>query len=97
MNYINEIQNLQQRIIELEKQNKNNIDYEKETSVNYNLDKVKQIIEEKNKKIEKNNYGSKFYLNKIKDEEMIIYLQAIYNCLQIMNNKINDLEKKINS
>lgn len=79
-----EIQNLKNELINLEK-NKNDI--------NRNLDIIKAEINSDEYRSYK--CDGSYIVTKNQDIDMLPQLQAIYNVLVSMNNKINDLEKKI--
>jgi hypothetical protein len=93
-----EIQQLQQRIIELEKQKKEQDEKHKKSS-SYNFQIIGNLISEKKKSIVRdikssNNsrcvYGYQW-------QEQITYLEAIYNILHDFNERLTILEDNQNS
>ena len=110
-----EIQQLQLRILELEKQKKKKEEEEilKKESLEHNfkiinneLNNKKTFIDNKRSYIEnKQSIINKSQIDKIMNDkdnkygayveiQIFTYLEAIYNILQILNNRISDLENK---
>jgi hypothetical protein len=103
--FAEEIQQLQLRILELEKQQKEKDESEQKTSIDYNfkvihdsLTKKKTLIEHRYKKqirierIEAHNPNSAF-LKDMYDHDGITHLEAIYNILQIIDERLKKLER----
>jgi|LauGreDrversion4_2_1035121.scaffolds.fasta_scaffold963475_2 hypothetical protein len=117
-----EIKQLQSRILELEKQKKEQETHEiaKKTSLQYNFDMLNDIIgnhkstiSNKLKRFEeglppmvrveprmKEEAYQSFYNNKhnkygvYKEQKILIPLEAIYHSLQLINDRLNKLEKQ---
>jgi len=89
-----EIQNLKNKLIDMEK---NKID------INRNLDIIQTGINgggyNRGSYEYSGSYGydGSYIVTKKQDIDMITQLQAIHNILVVMNNKINDLEKRTNT
>ena len=88
-----EIQLLQLRILELEKQKKEaeeclNI----KESIDYNFMIISDVLKNKKISIKNNKYTKSSTISKILDQELIRHLEAIYNILHILDNRISDLE-----
>lgn len=90
-----EIRQLQLRILELEKQQKEKDEIDKKTSIDHNFNVINDELE-KNKTFIKNNYYSKprsitagYYSKNIN-----IHLEAIYNILQILDQRLKKIEEK---
>jgi hypothetical protein len=96
-----EIQQLQLRILELEKQQKEKDESDQKTSIDHNfkvihdsLTKKKTLIDkqyhrEKNKRRDPNSIS----LKDMYDHDGITHLEAIYNILQIIDDRLKKLEK----
>jgi hypothetical protein len=95
MNSISEeMQQLQLRILELEKQKieKNNV--EKQTSIDYNFNVIHDVLIEKKTSILNNRYSKSVPLARYHDQQLILHLNAIYNILQIIDKRLQTLEEK---
>lgn len=103
----NEIETLKNKIINLENIKKELS--ERKTDTNKNFEILSKAINDRKKKVEANSHGETWIVEnfcertmidpivaKFIDKDMIDPLEAIYNILFIMNNKINELEHKIN-
>lgn len=91
-----EIQKLQLRIQELETQQKEKEELEKKTAVEHNLNVINDILIKKKErrwypKSELKSGGSK-----MRDEELVIRLEAIYNILQNFDGRLKKIEVKYN-
>ena len=80
-----EIQQLQLRILELEKQKKEKDENEKKTSMDYNLNVINVLLNEKKNAINNNRYSKSVPLARHYDKELVTHLEAIYNILQIVD------------
>jgi hypothetical protein len=92
----NEIQQLQLRILELEKQKKKKEEEEilKKESLEHNFQIINNELNKKQNSIKNNTYSKSVPLARFYDEELVRHLEATYNILQILNNRIKDLENK---
>ena len=85
-----EIQQLKLRILELEKQEKDEIH-----KVNYSSFKViNNLLTEKKNAIQRNRYSKSNPFAKYNDQETLTYLESIYNILQNVDERLKKLESK---
>jgi hypothetical protein len=89
-----EIQQLQLRILELEKQQKEKDETDKKTSLDHNFKVINDVVNEKKTAIKNNRYSKSVPLARYYDQELVTHLEAIYNILQILDNRLNKLEDK---
>jgi hypothetical protein len=89
-----EIQQLQLRILELEKQKKEKDESDKKTSIDHNFKVINDLLTEKKTVINNNRYSKSVPLAKYYDEELVTHLEAIYNILQIVDERLKKLEDK---
>jgi hypothetical protein len=87
-----EIQQLQLKLNELEKQKKEKEGNDKKKSIDYNFGVINNLLNEKKTKIANNNYSKSIPLAKYYDEQRVLYLDAIYNILQVFNERLDKLE-----
>jgi len=87
-----EIQQLQLRIVELEKQEKEKQQIEKQTSICRNFIIITDLLNEKKKNIQNNRYSKNIPLAKYYDEELVTQLEAIYNILRLFDTRLSKLE-----
>ena len=87
-----EIQQLQLRILELEKQQKEKDESDKKTSIEHNFKVINDVLTEKKTTINNNRYS--FPLARYYDQELVRHLEAIYNILQIVDDRLKKLEEK---
>jgi hypothetical protein len=92
--YTEEIDQLKLRILELEKQEKEKYEIYIKTSINHNLNIINNLLDEKKTAINNNKYSKSVPLAKYYDQELVTHLEAIYNILQILDNRLNKLEDK---
>lgn len=92
----NEIQQLQLKIAELEKKQKENDENHKKTSLDHNFKVINNLLETKKTDIKNNKYSKSVPLARYYDQELVTHLEAIYNILQVLNNKILELENNNN-
>jgi hypothetical protein len=88
-----EIQHLQLRILELEKQKKEKDENDKKTSIDHNFNVINDLLNEKKTNIDNNRYSKSVPLAKYYDKQLVTHLEAIYNILQIVDERITKLEK----
>lgn len=88
-----EIQHLQLRILELEKQKKEKDENDKKTSIDHNFKVINDLLNEKKTNIDNNRYSKSVPLARYYDKQLVTHLEAIYNILQIVDERITKLEK----
>lgn len=88
-----EIQQLQLRILELEKQQKEKDESDKKTSIDHNFKVINDVLTEKKTAII-NNKNSRDQLARYYDKQLVRHLEAIYNILQIVDERLKKLEEK---
>ena len=88
-----EIQQLQLRL-ELEKQKKEKYESDKKISIDHNFNVINDLLTEKKSAINNNRYSKNVPLAKYYDEELVTHLEAIYNILQIVDERLKKLEDK---
>jgi hypothetical protein len=91
---IEEIQQLQLRILELEKQKKEKHEIDKKTSIYHNFKVINDVLTEKKTAIINNRYSKSVPLARYYDQELVTHLEAIYNILQIVDERLKKLEEK---
>ena len=89
-----EIQQLQLRILELEKQKKEKDESDKKTSIDHNFKVINDLLTEKKTAINNNRYSKSVPLARYYDQELVTHLEAIYNILQIVDKRLKKLEEK---
>ena len=89
-----EIQQLQLRILELEKQKKEKDESDKKTSIDHNFNVINDVLTEKKISINNNRYSKSVPLARYYDQELVTHLEAIYNILQIVDERLKKLEEK---
>jgi len=89
-----EIQQLQLRILELEKQQKEKDESDKKTSIEHNFKVINDVLTEKKTAINNNRYSKSVPLARYYDQELVRHLEAIYNILQIVDERLKKLEEK---
>jgi len=87
-----EIRQLQLRILELEKQKKEKDESDKKTSIDHNFNIINDVLTEKKTAIVNNRYSKSVPLAKYYDQELVTHLEAIYNILQIVDERLKKLE-----
>ena len=88
---IEEIQQLQLRILELEKQQQKD-ESDKKTSIDHNFKVINDVLNVKKTDINKNRYSKSIPLARWYDEQLVTRLEAIYNILQIVDERLKKLE-----
>ena len=89
-----EIKQLQLRILELEKQKKEKDESDKKTSIDHNVKVINDLLTEKKTAINNNRYSKSVKLAKYYDQELVTHLEAIYNIIQIVDERLKKLEEK---
>ena len=89
-----EIQQLQLRILELEKQQKEKDEGDKKTSIEHNYKVINDVLTEKKTNIKTNRYSKSIPLARYYDEQLVTRLEAIYNILQIVDERLKKIEEK---
>ena len=89
-----EIQQLQSRILELEKQQKEKDKIDKKTSIDHNFKVINDVLTEKKTAINNNRYSKSVPLARYYDQELVTHLEAVYNILQIVDERLKKLEEK---
>jgi hypothetical protein len=87
-----EIQQLQLRIVELEKQKKENDEHDKKTSIDHNFNVINELLTEKKQKLS----NKKCYTvsGRETNQELVTHLEAVYNILHIIDERLKKLEDK---
>lgn len=95
MNSISEeIQELQLRILELEKQKIEKDSNYNKTSINHNFNIINDLLTKKKDAITNKKYSKSVPLARFYDQELVTHLEAIYNILQIVDKRLKKLEEK---
>ena len=89
-----EIRQLQLRILELEKQQKETDEIDKKTSIDHNFKVINDVLTEKKTAINNNRYSKSVPLARYYDQELVTHLEAVYNILQIVDERLKKLEEK---
>jgi len=89
-----EIRQLQLRILELEKQQKEKDKIDKKTSIDHNFKVINEKLTEKKTAINNNRYSKSVPLARYYDQELVSHLEAVYNILQIVDERLKKLEEK---
>jgi hypothetical protein len=97
---IEEIQELKLRILQLEKQQNEKYENDRTQSIEHNFNFINDILI--NKKISIDKYWNKYLKMKVigkhymlaPEDQQYIYLDATYNILHILDNRLNKLESK---
>ena len=90
-----EIQKLQSRILELEKlKREEEIHHsKKKESIEHNFKVINDVLTEKKTAINNNRYSKSVPLARYYDQELVTHLEAIYNILQIVDERLKKLEE----
>ena len=89
-----EIQQLQLRMLELEKQQKEKDESDKKISIDHNFTIINDVLIEKKNAITRNKYCKSLPLARFNDQQLVTHLEAIYNILQIVVERLKKLEEK---
>jgi hypothetical protein len=88
-----EIQQLQLRILELEEQKKEQDENDKKTSIEHNFNVINDLLNEKKTNITNNRYSKSVPLARYYDQQLVTHLEAIYNILKIVDERLKKLEQ----
>jgi len=88
-----EIQQLQLRISQLEKQQKEMDENNKTISIEHNFNVINNLLSEKKTAIINNRYSKSVPLARYYDKQLVTHLEAIYNILQIIDKRLQKLEQ----
>ena len=91
-----EIQQLQLKLDELEKQKKEKEEHDKKISISHNFGVISDLLNTKKTAIFRNRNSNKAPLVSYKDQELVTNLEAIYNILQVFNERLNKIENNNN-
>ena len=89
-----EIQHLHLRMLELEKQKKGKDENDKKTSIDYNFKVINDVLDVKKKSIVKLPNSKSEFIALYKNQEIVTHLEAIYNILRIIDERLTKLEEK---
>lgn len=89
-----EIRQLQLRILEMEKQQKEKDEIDKKTSIDHNFKMINDVLTEKKTAINNNRYSKSVPLARYYDQELVTHLEAVYNILKIVDERLKKLEEK---
>jgi len=89
-----QIRQLQLRILELEKQQKEKDEIDKKTSIDHNFKVINDVLTEKKTAINNNRYSKSVPLARYYDQELVTHLEAVYNILQIVDERLKKIEEK---
>ncbi len=92
--FTEEIQQLQLKILELEKQQKENDESDKKTSMEHKFKVITDVVTEKKTAINNNRYSKSVPLARYYDQQIVRHLESIYNILQILYKRLKQLEEK---
>jgi len=90
MSKVEETEQIQLKIFDLEiKENKKKI----KSPIKYDLDVIDDVLNIKKIRIKNSKYGAG-PLEKMRDQQLVRYLEAIYNILQNLDDRLSKLEEK---
>jgi hypothetical protein len=89
-----EVLELQLRIVELEKQKKEKDENDKKTSIDHNFNVINEMLTKKKTAINNNRYSKSVPFAKYYDEVLVTHLEAVYNILHIIHERLKKLEDK---
>lgn len=89
-----EIRQLQLRILELEKQQTEKGENDKKTSIDNNFNVINDVLNKKKTAINNNKYSKSVPLARYYDQQLVTHLEAVYNILQIVDERLKKLEEK---
>lgn len=89
-----EIDQLQLKILELEKLKILELEKRKKL-IDYNFNVINDILTEKKTSINNNRYSKSIPLARYYDEQLVIQLEAIYNILQNVDERLKKLETNL--
>ena len=80
--------------IKEKKQKKEKDESDKKTSIDHNVKVINDLLTEKKTAINNNRYSKSVKLAKYYDQELVTHLEAIYNIIQIVDERLKKLEEK---
>ena len=90
MSKVEETEQIQLKIFDLEMQeNKKH----KNSPIKYDLDVIDDVLNIKKIRIKNSKYGAG-PLEKLRDQQLVRYVEAIYNILQNLDDRLSKLEEK---
>ena len=89
-----EITKLQLRIVELEKQQKEQNESEEKNSIDHNFKVINDLLIKKKTAIKNNSYSKSFPLARCNDQELVTHLEAFINILKIVDERLTKIEEK---
>lgn len=94
---MDEITKLQAKIKDLEEKAKeeNLEQIKKDSSLEHNLSIINKLYLEKKTKVERSKYSKSCIVAKFQDRELVPFMEAIYNSLNLINKRLRILEEKI--
>ena len=92
-----EIEALKNKLNELEKAKEAKEIYNNKNDINKNFDILNNSINNRIKSVKEDSYSKSCIVAKFIDKDMIDPLQAIFNILSILNDKLNKLENDENT
>ena len=78
----------------MEKQQKEKDEGDKKTSIEHNFKVINDVLTEKKTNIKMNRYSKSIPLARYYDEQLVTRLEAIYNILQIVDERLKKIEEK---
>lgn len=92
-NIESEISRLRSKVIELERiKNIQEATYKKE-SIEHNLNIINNVLKDRKQAVSTNNYSKVCRNFLFIDRRLVTYLDAIFNVLQVLNKRLDKLEK----
>jgi hypothetical protein len=89
MSKVEETEQIQLKIFDLEMQ-KN--EQHKNSPIKYDFDVIHDVLNVKKNRIKNSKYGAG-PLEKLRDQQLVRYLEAIYNILQNLDDRLSKLEE----
>jgi len=90
---LNEIERLKLMVIELERQKKEKEDNDKRCSLEYNFSIINELLSDRKTAIKNNSYPKSVPLARYYDEQLVKHLEATYNILRIMEDRMQKMEQ----
>jgi hypothetical protein len=88
-----EIQQLQLRLLELEKEKKEKEETDNKKNIEHNFKTINDIIVQKKTSITNRRYGKSVLSEISYDMQQVRHLEAIYNILQIIDDRLKKIEQ----
>jgi hypothetical protein len=89
-----EIQQLHLKILKLKKQKKEKDESDNKTSIDHNFKVINDVLTKKKIAINNDRYSRSVPLARYYDQELVTHLEACYNILQIVDERLKKLEEK---